>query len=806
MIQSRYLIPQYIAENSHDIHVFLRLIDLVANNSKSKSDDFINILNPDKCPDSLLPILASYYGYKYDYNETYDKNRTILKSYRNMIRYKGSAIGVNLAVATSIVMLIDKSIIDAQDLFDVAYYDKYYYCINCNYTSYTHFDECPNCGALGSALENKDGAIIVVIDYPIYSSKVYDLVETVRPAGTGCTVHHGTLVEQVENLGISDFIAIQSKYLNAGMSEVGGKDALVGFSSILKESPLEMKYCESCGNLFKLVYFETTDTVKQNDKTYYVYNALTDEYEVFTGNSFEEGVKYYEVSSECPYCGSSDFKDSNNSNLRLLYRLYNNDREFNGIVRNIINNIEIGDTVNDSNIVGVILNFHINNESGYALTSDKTYYLEVYYNHNGTTYDTNTYVLTDSVPTTDTTVVADKAYFTFVEKVGDDYILDFKLVEEPTGNPSEQGYFEKTEDQYIQWVTFKNQMHLEYEEADWQELLHRDCIYSMQQYNRNKTYWIKNGDSYTQFTGNEFQPGVDYYEETNEWDIKNFLQSFIFGLKPYIKIIDFTETADTSVVADKVYYELDEESGIYSVATVDVSDNPSELGLYERASNDIECFKYNIIEILDNIVDVNKTALSTMLNHTKQNISYNFVKTDDGRYAVRANDEAYRVKNTDTYMINYHDYLLNKIEITQLDYDNIIDGIPEKDVTEFLGNEIYTDNTTFNFKLGASDDFPRRIVDNPTTEEIDNDIVSNILMKEENTSDVTVNPGGYYINVCNSCGEVIIRKGNGSVNICPKCGGIETIKVTTSSGGEDITQITDPTILVGSYMIDLYFE
>lgn len=354
MIHTRDLMPAYITENSRDIHTFLRLIDLAFNNEKLKSEDFISILNPDKCPNDLLPLLASYLGYEYDYNETFDRNRVVIRSYKNMMRNKGNVVGIKLAVCASISMLVNKSITEAQSLFDVAYYDQYYTCANCGYIAYESFDECPVCGKSKTAIKSDVGSIVIVIEYPKYSTKSYDLIEDVRPAGMGVKIYNGSIEEINETLGLSDFVKLQSEYLNLGNSEVGGKDSLVGFTPILRESGItfddntpktKYKYCEDCGKLF------------------------------------------LSELSECPFCGSNNVALDYNSSMRFIYRLYNTNNALSSVINAISNSI-ISNKIDE---VGIILRIHINNNSQhwYAINDFKQSFifaLKPYININGNEY------------------------------------------------------------------------------------------------------------------------------------------------------------------------------------------------------------------------------------------------------------------------------------------------------------------------------------------------------------------------------------------------------------------------------------
>ena len=365
MIQSRFLVPNYLTENSKDIHTFLHLIDLMVNNAKSKTDDFVNILNPDKCPNKLLPLLASYVGYDYDYNETYDGNRIIIRSYKDMIKNKGNTNGIQLATSIAISMEANKSLIDAQELIRVTFYDYYYRCPKCGYIAYEPFDTCPHCEFDGEIQKIDTDTIVIVVEYPLYSAKMYDLVEAVRPVGVNCLMYNGTIVNTEETVGLSDYIKLQSKFLNDGMSEVGGIDAVSGFTTILKEKPTE-KYCEFCG-LHINMYEKATEY--QSNLQYYKYNYLNGEYveiEIENEEDFNTVIKttaLYIINSSniCPKCGSQLFTE-NDSSLRLLYRLYTDFPNYSANVKSILENIIDGNTKNNSDCVGIILRINIDSD------------------------------------------------------------------------------------------------------------------------------------------------------------------------------------------------------------------------------------------------------------------------------------------------------------------------------------------------------------------------------------------------------------------------------------------------------------
>lgn len=101
IIESKNYIP-WVVRQSRDMQAFCKIFDLLLNGFKTNVDYYINLIDFDGCPDNLLPLLASYVGYKYDYTESYDTNRLIIKHYPEMIRNRGSEVGISLATALSV--------------------------------------------------------------------------------------------------------------------------------------------------------------------------------------------------------------------------------------------------------------------------------------------------------------------------------------------------------------------------------------------------------------------------------------------------------------------------------------------------------------------------------------------------------------------------------------------------------------------------------------------------------------------------------------------------------------------------------
>lgn len=201
MIETRNMVP-YAYSSSREYQVFLKLLDLVINASKSEVDNFVDLINPDKCPNHMLPLLASYVGYEYDYNESYDANRIIIKHYNSLIRNRGSAIGISLAVALSITATGKFDDISLVTLFRVGY-------------------------------NREINKINIYLYFPDYISKIKDLIEVVRPAGTRYEIIPAESVSTIEQIQIHDYITMENMedYIKSDRYKVSEKTR-VGFSEI----------------------------------------------------------------------------------------------------------------------------------------------------------------------------------------------------------------------------------------------------------------------------------------------------------------------------------------------------------------------------------------------------------------------------------------------------------------------------------------------------------------------------------------------------------------------------------------------
>lgn len=199
LLESKKYIP-WVLRQSRDIQAFCKLIDLLINDFKTNADFWINMINFDKCPNNLLPLLASYVGYKYDYAESYDANRLIIKHYPEMIRNRGSTVGIKLATALSVNAMSNIDTIEALSMFQIDYIKT-------------------------------EGRINIYVYFPADLAKIRDLVEVVRPAGCALQLIPAELVQTIDGIQIHSY-EYGTKYAYDRTRYTVGKDTRVGFAEV----------------------------------------------------------------------------------------------------------------------------------------------------------------------------------------------------------------------------------------------------------------------------------------------------------------------------------------------------------------------------------------------------------------------------------------------------------------------------------------------------------------------------------------------------------------------------------------------
>ena len=173
IIESKKYIP-WVLRQSRDVQALCKVLDLLINDYKTDVDYWVSLIDFDSCPNELLPLLASYVGYKYDYAESYDTNRLIIKHYPEMIRLRGSEVGMSLATALSVNALGDVDKVEALAMFRFRYVKG----------------------------EHK---LYIYIYFPSNLSKIRDLIEVVRPAGCGVQLIAAEIINTIDGIEISDY-------------------------------------------------------------------------------------------------------------------------------------------------------------------------------------------------------------------------------------------------------------------------------------------------------------------------------------------------------------------------------------------------------------------------------------------------------------------------------------------------------------------------------------------------------------------------------------------------------------------------
>lgn len=198
IIDSKFNVP-YIYRNSRDYQAILKLLDLLLTAVKEGIDDLLQIFDPEICPESLLPLLASYVGYDYDYKETVKANRTIIANYQSIIHNRGSVTGISLATALAFNASDKTNDIEAMSFFDISY-------------------------------DREDNRIIIYVYYPNYIQKMRELIERARPAGVKLSIVPAYDMRTVDKIEFHDYIDPKRMPYDKTRYDVG--DTKVGFSEI----------------------------------------------------------------------------------------------------------------------------------------------------------------------------------------------------------------------------------------------------------------------------------------------------------------------------------------------------------------------------------------------------------------------------------------------------------------------------------------------------------------------------------------------------------------------------------------------
>ena len=203
LIESKQFVP-WVVRQSRDIQVYCKLIDLLINDIKTRIDNWTNLIDVNSCPDNLLPLLASYVGYKYNYQESYDSNRLIIKNYPYMMRNRGNEIGISLATALGVNTLGEIDKVEALSMFRIDY-------------------------------DKSSRRIDVYVFYPVDFVALRNLIELVRPAGCNVMVVPSELIQTIDGIKIHSY-ETHTKYPYDSTRYSVSELSRVGFSEVVNES------------------------------------------------------------------------------------------------------------------------------------------------------------------------------------------------------------------------------------------------------------------------------------------------------------------------------------------------------------------------------------------------------------------------------------------------------------------------------------------------------------------------------------------------------------------------------------------
>lgn len=204
IIESKNMIPT-VMRQSRDMQAICKVLDLLINSFKTDVDYFTSLIDYDTCPDQLLPALASYVGYKYDYTESFATNRLIIKHYAEMIRNRGSEIGMSLATALSVNTLGEIDKLEALSMFNFDYVAK-------------------------------DHKLYIYIYFPADLTKMRNtLIEVVRPAGCGVSIVQADIIQTIDGIKIHSYMEAQ-KYAYTDVRYTVGEEDKVAHGEVTNEN------------------------------------------------------------------------------------------------------------------------------------------------------------------------------------------------------------------------------------------------------------------------------------------------------------------------------------------------------------------------------------------------------------------------------------------------------------------------------------------------------------------------------------------------------------------------------------------
>jgi len=202
MINTKGMVPKTY-NNSRDFQVLNKLLDLSVNIPKSDINNLNRIFDPKMCPEHMLPLLASYVGYEYDYNESVYANRLIIEYFPLLIRHRGSEIGISLALAIAINAADDFNDLEMTSLFSIDYIKE-------------------------------EGLINLYVYSKNYIKKIDYLLNIAKPVGLKYELINSEPLYSVDKISFTDvWDKYKEYYPNSNRYKVGSS---VGFGQVSKNS------------------------------------------------------------------------------------------------------------------------------------------------------------------------------------------------------------------------------------------------------------------------------------------------------------------------------------------------------------------------------------------------------------------------------------------------------------------------------------------------------------------------------------------------------------------------------------------
>ena len=98
LLRVQNMVPQVYIKESRDFQLFTRLYDCVINGVKFDIDAIAHTIDSEDCNSLLLDLLKTKVGFFTDHNITQDYLRQVLEAFPYIIKYKGSAKGIQACI------------------------------------------------------------------------------------------------------------------------------------------------------------------------------------------------------------------------------------------------------------------------------------------------------------------------------------------------------------------------------------------------------------------------------------------------------------------------------------------------------------------------------------------------------------------------------------------------------------------------------------------------------------------------------------------------------------------------------------